>query len=134
VAETIVSGLEVRPMGTHTSAPTISKEMRDCIKACRDCAEICLETVRYCLEQGGRHAEPSHIALMLDCAQICQASADFMTRGSELSQRICAVCAEVCERCAESCEAFGDDDRMRACAAACRRCAESCRRMAEMAA
>jgi hypothetical protein len=125
---------EVRPMTMHAATGTISQQMRDCIQACRDCAETCLETVRYCLEQGGRHAEASHIALLLDCAQICQTSADFMTRGSALHQRICAACAEVCERCAESCEAFGDDQQMRACAEACRRCADSCRQMAGMTA
>lgn len=106
-----------------------SSEMEACIEACRDCARTCTETVRYCLDMGGQHAEARHIALLLDCAQICQASADFMLRGSDLSGRICATCAEVCERCAESCEQFGDDEMMRACAAACRRCAESCRRM-----
>lgn len=114
--------------------PHMSEEMQSCIKACSDCHEICLETVTYCLEKGGEHAEAPHIRVLLDCAEICETSHDFMLRGSDLHGRTCDVCAQVCERCAEDCERFGDDEQMRACAEACRRCAESCRRMAAMAA
>ena len=108
----------------------ISGEMRECIQECTDCHNVCLETVSHCLQLGGAHAEAGHIGLLLDCAQICATSADFMLRGSGLHGRTCAVCAEVCERCAESCEQFSDDDQLRACAEVCRRCAASCRRMA----
>jgi len=83
---------------------------------------------------GGQHAEPQHIGLLLDCAEICQTSANFMLRGSDRHMRTCAVCAEVCEQCAQDCERMGDDAQMRACAEVCRRCADSCRRMATMAA
>lgn len=108
----------------------MNPELRDCINACQDCHSVCLETVAHCLQMGGRHAEADHIRLLLDCAEICQTSANFMIRGSNLHKRTCAVCAEVCEQCAAECERFGDDELMRACAEACRRCAESCRRMA----
>jgi hypothetical protein len=105
-------------------------DMQECIKNCTDCHSICLETVQYCLEQGGKHAEPSHIGLLLDCAEICQTSANFMLRGSDLHPSTCAMCAEVCEMCARDCDRFGADTRMKACADMCRRCAESCRQMA----
>jgi hypothetical protein len=108
----------------------MNDEMRRCIDECLSCFRTCLETVTHCLEKGGRHAEASHIRLLLDCAEICQTSAGFMLRTSDLHTRTCAVCAEICERCARECEAFGDDPVMRACAEACRRCAESCRQMA----
>jgi hypothetical protein len=108
----------------------MNPELQDCINACLDCHSICLEAVAHCLQKGGRHAEAGHIRLLLDCAEICQTSANFMLRGSTLHKRTCAVCAEVCEQCAASCEQFGGDELMTACAEACRRCAESCRRMA----
>jgi len=79
---------------------------------------------------GGKHAEASHIQLLLACAEICQTSANFMLLGSDLHARTCGVCAEVCEQCATSCEQMGNDAQMQACAEACRRCAESCQRMA----
>jgi hypothetical protein len=111
-----------------------SAEMRKCIENCSNCHNICLETVQHCLIMGGKHAEASHIRLLLDCAQICATSADFMLRGSEFHARTCGVCAEVCERCAEDCERLaGDDELMLRCAGMCRQCAESCRAMAEMA-
>ena len=112
----------------------LSAEMQKCIDACDDCRAECLTTLAYCLEKGGEHAEPEHIRLLLDCAEICATSAGFMLRGSDLHGGVCGVCADVCERCAESCEAMEGDEQMRACAKACRQCAESCRRMAGQAA
>jgi hypothetical protein len=109
---------------------TQSAEMQECIANCQSCHAICVSTLAYCLQQGGKHAAPAHIRLLLDCAQICQTSADFMLRGSELHNRTCGVCAEVCARCAEECARMGTDSQMQACAETCRRCAGSCRRMA----
>lgn len=109
----------------------MSGEMQECIQACQQCHSICLTTVQHCLQMGGRHAAPQHITLLLDCAQICQTSADFMLRGSELHGRTCGVCAEVCERCAQDCERLDpNDQQMQMCAQVCRQCADSCRRMA----
>lgn len=113
-----------------TMTHTHTRDMQECIDNCTRCHAICGETVTHCLEKGGRHAEVSHVRLLLDCAQICATSADFMLRGSDLHARTCEVCAEVCARCAEDCERMADDDMMRRCAEECRRCAESCRRMA----
>ena len=108
----------------------MSADMQACIEACTRCHQVCLDTVTHCLEMGGRHADAAHIRMLLDCAEICQTSANFMLRGSDLHARVCALCAEVCERCAQDCETF-EEDFMQACAQECRRCAESCRRMAQ---
>lgn len=112
---------------THTS---ITEEMRECIQECQGCHEVCLESITYCLEMSGEHADPRHIGLLLDCAEICQTSANFMLRGSGLHPYTCEVCAELCEACADSCEGFTDDQMMQQCADVCRSCAESCRAMA----
>jgi hypothetical protein len=96
-----------------------------------ECHDICLKTLSHCLQQGGRYAQADHITLLLGCAEICQTSADFMLRNSDLHARTCEVCAEVCERCAEDCESLaGDDQIIRDCAEICRRCAKACRQMA----
>jgi hypothetical protein len=109
--------------------------MEQCIQNCTDCHDICVETATHCLQKGGKHAEANHIRLLLDCAQICQTSADFMLRGSVLHGRTCEVCAEVCERCAQDCERIDPNDaQMQECAEMCRRCAQSCREMAQVAA
>ena len=111
------------------SAMNHSDDLEQCIEECTNCHQVCTDTVAQCLRMGGKHAEAGHITLLLDCAQICQTSADFMLRGSELHTRTCAACAEVCERCAEDCAEF-DDETMQACADACRTCADLCREMA----
>jgi hypothetical protein len=116
-------------MTSHATQGT-NANMQQCIQNCLDCHRICLETVAHCLQQGGKHADPAHIRLLLDCAEICQTSANFMIRGSNLHGRTCAVCAEICDKCADDCDQFGNDSLMKSCAEACRRCAESCRQMA----
>jgi hypothetical protein len=107
----------------------MNEAMRECIRNCVDCHSVCLQSVTDCLEIGGKHAEAGHIRLLLDCAAICQTSADFMLRDSDLHTKTCAVCAEICQQCAEACERF-DDARMQACATTCRQCAASCWQMA----
>lgn len=108
----------------------MSQEMEQCIQNCQDCHRICLETAIHCLGMGGKHAAQAHIRVLLDCAEICQASANFMIRGSEFHGATCGVCADVCTRCADECERIGPDEMMRRCIETCHRCAESCRAMA----
>lgn len=105
-------------------------DTQTCITNCLECHRICLETIQHCLGKGGKHAEAAHIRLMMDCAQICAVSADFMIRGSQYHKITCDACAQLCEACAKSCEAMADDAAMKRCAEICRRCTESCRQMA----
>ena len=110
------------------SQPT--QEMERCIALCQECHEVCLRNVPHCLEKGGKHAAASHIRMLLDCAEICETSANFMIRGSELHTETCRACSEVCQRCASDCQRLGDDPEMQECADVCLRCAESCAQMA----
>ena len=105
-------------MATHQH---VSQEMRQCAQLCANCHQVCLETIQHCLHMDGKHAEPHHIRLLADCTQICQTSADFMLRGSDLHKLTCGVCAEVCQRCAEDCDRIGGgDQQMKTCADSCR--------------
>lgn len=114
------------------SKTSLSPEMKSCIDDCRQCHATCLtEAANHCLEAGGEHVEPTHMRLMLDCAEICQTAMNFMLRNSAQHAAICRACAEVCRACAASCEKVGD---MQECVDVCRRCAESCERMAAVAA
>jgi hypothetical protein len=108
---------------THRKHP-----MQACIEACSHCHQICLQTaMKHCLETGGKHVAPDHFRLMMSCAEICQASANFQLIGSRFQHRLCEICAEVCEACAADCDALGGMDE---CVEACRECAVSCRQMA----
>ena len=141
------SGTEIAGSSVHVIDATISdhnrhhamegfmnhsSQMQECLDNCRECHSICTETAQHCLQMGGTHAEAAHVRLLLDCAQICQTSADFMLRGSSYHTRTCGICADICSACAESCEQIGaDDSMMKTCAEVCRRCAASCRQMAQ---
>lgn len=106
-----------------------SVDMEECIRNCSQCHQTCERMIEHCLNKGGVHANPQHIKILIDCAQICQTSADFMLRNSHLHGATCRACAEVCEACAESCEQMNDDDSMQACIDVCRKCADSCQKM-----
>ena len=117
---------------THElSAEHITPEMEECIARCTACHNACLETATHCLTIGGQHAGVENIRLLLDCAQACAASRDYMLRGSEFHPRVCGLCAEICQRYTDWIDELpGVDAVMRRCGEACRECAESCRAMA----
>ena len=121
-------GLEAQLVqGGHHS----DDEMQKCIQLCRDCHAMCTQTIAHCLKLGGRHATSDHIRLMMDCAQMCATSADYMLRESPFHDRICGLCSELCKQCGKDCEQVAADDRMvTQCAEICQRCAGSCERMA----
>lgn len=119
----------------HTTGGTMrSEDMERCIQECLDCYSACTATAVHCLVIGGEHASREHQTALLDCAAICQTSADFMLRESPLRSRVCGLCAEACRRCEERCGSMANGDQtMLACAEACRWCAESCERMTGVA-
>ena len=105
-------------------------DMGRCIEQCLACWRSCQETaVQHCLPLGGKHTEPDHFRLMLDCAEICRTAAAMMANGSQYHAATCGICAEICRACAASCRAIGDMDE---CVDACERCADSCEQMAGM--
>ncbi len=106
--------------------------MQECITACWNCRNECQTTLfNHCLQKDGEHTQQKHVKLMIDCIQICQIAADFMTRNSQLYKSICEACAKICETCADSCTQLKDTEMQR-CADACRQCAETCRRMSQL--
>ncbi len=118
-------------MTHHLTAEHLDDDLKECIERCSDCHDVCAATVIHCLTMGGEHASVEHIRTLLDCAQICETSRDFMLRGSDRHADVCRICAETCERCADSCESIGAGDEVMArCAEICRSCGESCRQMA----
>lgn len=117
--------------GTSMEGHHACEDMKHCIQLCQDCHALCIQLIGHCLQLGGRHAAPDHIRLLMDCAQMCTITADYMARGSSFHDRTCGLCSEICRLCAESCEQVqGEDQLVKQCAEMCRRCAESCKRMA----
>jgi hypothetical protein len=120
----------VHPASTPKECAVASsnRPLDECIEHCLDCHRQCQQSaMQHCLPVGGRHTEPEHFRLMLDCAEVCRSAAVLMMNDSPFHHALCGVCADLCERCAESCRTL---DGMEDCAAACERCAGSCRQMA----
>lgn len=117
-------------------SPTVMSKMdttmQHAITNATACANSCLESINYCISMGGKHAEKTHLELLIDCSKICDISADYMLRESPFHGEICGICADVCDDCAKSCDQFKGDDQMADCAKKCRACADTCRQMAKM--
>jgi hypothetical protein len=124
-AETLAQAMPGMKPGTMTA--------QVCIESCWRSHAMCLETERYCLEKGGVHVMPAHLALLADCAEMCQKTANSLLRRSSQHAVICTTCAQLCDACAEQCEAMKDDERMLLCARTCRECAAHCRDMSKIA-
>jgi len=98
-----------------------------CIQACLECYRVCQTTALH--RTHGPQTPVRDVRLLLDCAALCQACADFMTANSDLEARFCQTAADICLRCAQECARFDGDAQMQLCATVCHRCAESCRQM-----
>lgn len=107
---------------------TTNDVVRECLKNSFDCYQKCTETITRCITLEGKHFEPEHLNLLMDCARICVTNADFILRNSNCYQQTCSITANICDECADNFERF-EEDFMKECANVCRRCAESCREM-----
>lgn len=104
-----------------------------CIDACTKCAQACEHCADACLGEPEVAKMAECIRADLDCADICWATAAWMSRESQFAHDLCSLCAEVCDACARECEPH-QADHCQQCAAACRQCAEECRQMVSAAA
>src|SRR5512138_690445 len=66
----------------QSSEVTTSDEVRECLRDSLDCYQTCTETITRCLTMGGQHVAYDHLNLLMDCAKICNANADFIIRNS----------------------------------------------------
>jgi hypothetical protein len=107
-----------------------NQEFHACLEACVECWLACEMCSDACLGEENVSMMVRCIRLDRECAEMCQAAARAMVRGSEMVAAICRACAELCEACAAECESHSHHDHCRICAEACRRCAQECRAMA----
>lgn len=130
----LAAGAASQAMASDRSTHSMAKAMpmKDCIELCTASHVMCLETANHVASTVRSAASAQLIALLNDCAEICQSTANSMIRSSALHPILCRACAEACERCARECERQSGDQQLAVCAAACRRCASSCREMGAM--
>lgn len=100
-----------------------------CIDACTMCAQSCYECFRACLNEPDIQARKDCMALLVECAGMCQMSAAHMAMDGKFAKQHCEVCAAVCDSCAIECSVF-NDEHCTQCAEICRDCANECKAMA----
>lgn len=112
-----------------TQTTVLDEMFEECTKNCTDCSNICALTAVEpdVLERG----TVEQLKLLVNCAEICETSLDFLKTRSVYHRAVCRACSEVCDGCAQMCEQSGIDAMVK-CAQVCRKCAESCSRMAGM--
>ncbi|MBL8772390.1 MAG: four-helix bundle copper-binding protein [Phenylobacterium sp.] len=117
------------PAATQAAAGNGHMSLDECIALCLKCGATCQDAVGKMLSGAGR-AEPALVMTLLDCAEICQATANSISRGSPVHTAFCAACAQICDACAEACGNARAAAALQPCVDLCRECAMSCRHMA----
>jgi hypothetical protein len=106
---------------------SLSKETNELLATLAECRESCTIGLMHSLNEDGDFTAKDHIVWLLDCAEICNVTTNFLLRDSEYSGDIINICSYICEDCAESCESFFEDANMKNCGEICRKCADKCR-------
>lgn len=90
-----------------------------------ECTKACYNCFIKCLEEKDTPIMAACIKINVDCAQICQTTAAFISRGSEDSKSLMKICVEICKKCNEICSKH-NPDHCQQCADACYKCAIAC--------
>jgi hypothetical protein len=119
---------------THPRPSIESTALRECIEACYDCAQTCTSCADACLGEPQVADLVKCIRLNLDCASVCQATGEVLSRLTEtdrsLVRPLLQACLEACRACGTECQRHaGHMEHCRVCAEACRRCESACRAM-----
>ncbi len=98
----------------------------DSCKDCKACAQFCSGKAAQLEKKAGKSVDPKLVALMKDCASICNVNEGFRQRKSTFRGQVDKVCADVCARCAQACQ-DSKDPQLKTCADLCRKCSTSCK-------
>ena len=120
-------------IGMSISQPRLpsASDLRAAFLACLRAHEACEAAVTHVL-RGDDGTVNERVGALLDCADVCRATARHIRHGSPLLRGTAGVAAELCERAAEACAALASVPVMLGYAEACRRSAACCRRVADV--
>jgi hypothetical protein len=100
---------------------------QSCMEACTQCHQTLMHTVmQYSLPHDTTQFDIELFRLMMNCAELCQTTANFQLSDSKFCRQVATLNAQLCEECAAGCERRGD---LEDCVQACRECAECCRNL-----
>ncbi|GAB4193561.1 MAG: four-helix bundle copper-binding protein [Roseiflexaceae bacterium] len=125
-----------RMIETNPSKPVVDGgTLAECITACFACAQTCTACADACLGEQDPAKQARCIRLNLDCADICLATGQVLSRQTAFdattARAILQACATSCKQCGDVCQRHGDHgmEHCRVCAEACRRCEQACIQM-----
>jgi hypothetical protein len=95
------------------------------INKLNECATECNRCFASCLEEEDVSMMARCIELDIDCSEICNLTSSFLSRDSESSSTLLALCGEICRACADEC-AKHEVDHCQRCAKVCNECAKMC--------
>ena len=116
---------------THPAAAADVQTLVRCIEDCFACAESCTACADACLAEDQVGDLRRCIRINLDCADICIATGNVLTRQTEpetsVIRTLLEACAAACRACGEECERHAEHhEHCRICADACRSCEQAC--------
>ena len=109
-----MSAVAVRAMfRSHPEKPAHSDAMSRCIDACFSCGETCTACADACLSERDVAHLVACIRLNLDCAAVCNATGNIMSRSNKAGHRQLleaqlANCIAFCRACADECHHHGE--------------------------
>ena len=124
---------KLRDMMSAHPKPVSSKNgnLDSAVETIASCAQVCNSCADACLAEPMVADLVRCIRLNLDCADVCQATSQVLTRQTAtepaLWRDLVNACRTACRVCAEECERHADmHEHCRICAESCRRCEEAC--------
>lgn len=107
-----------------------------CITACRACEQACTACADACLSEDMVAELVKCVRTNLDCADLCAATANVLSRhtgyDANITRATLEACRAACAACADECERHADmHEHCKVCAEACRRCEQACAAMLE---
>ena len=119
--------LKSHPRHADTQRPGLE----ECIVACNDCVQTCLSCADACVAENQGDPLLACIRLDLDCAAICAATAQILSRSSQpnwtVISAVLRACETACAACGSECDRHAAHmEHCRICAAACHACAAAC--------
>jgi len=105
------------------------------IDACFECAQACTACADDCLSEQKVTDLVKCIRLAADCADICVATGNIVSRQTEYDANVTRsaleACAAICKACGDECERHAEMgmEHCRVCSEACRRCEEACNQL-----
>ena len=107
-------------------------QLAACIAACFECVQVCTACADACLGEDMVADLTTCIRTDLDCADICAATGNVLSRRTgydpDLTRTVLEACAAACKACGDECAQHAQmHEHCKVCAQTCRRCEEACR-------